>query len=265
MSVAQAVSNSIYARTYGFSDASDLSIERAIQGEQYFLGQCTLIWTNSRWTAQGLIAQGVSEDRIRVYPPACGVRDPGVVDREWSQRRILFIGVDWERKGGPLLVEAFRRVRRQLADARLTIIGCSPQVSDEGVEILGYLSKANPNEARLIEQALSNASVFCMPTHFDTTGIVFLESAMYGLPSIMLAGQGREEIFPSDTAIHVSEPCPDQLADVLIEMLNDPDRLASMGERARANVLEKHTWEETAKVVFSYLIEAVSAKTANGA
>lgn len=257
MSILQAVASPVYARTYGYEGFSDAWLERAVEGERIFLQHCALVWTNSKWTADGLVAQGVPNSRIRVYPPACGMRDPGPIARDWSRRRILFVGKDWKGKGGPLLLKAFRRVRDRFPDARLTIIGCSPRIREEGVQVLGLLNKGNPQQAEMIKRAYTEACVYCMPTLFDTTGIVFFEAAIYGLASVMLCGQGREEIFPPDTAVHLPEASSDLLADQLIQLLNDPQRLADMGNRARARVLRYHTWEVTAREVYGYIREAI--------
>src|SRR5690606_36913029 len=77
MSVTQAIENTVYARTYGLNEKNERPLTRAIEGELIFLERCALVWTNSRWTAKGLIAQGVPEAKIRVCPPACGLADPG--------------------------------------------------------------------------------------------------------------------------------------------------------------------------------------------
>ena len=55
----------------------------------------------------------------------------------YEARHVLFVGVEWERKGGPALVEGFLRAAKDYPDARLTIVGCSPAVSDPRINVVG--------------------------------------------------------------------------------------------------------------------------------
>jgi glycosyltransferase involved in cell wall biosynthesis len=93
----------------------------------------------------------------------------------FSSKNILFVGVDWERKGGPVLLDAFRRLRRSHPEARLAIVGCSPQVNEHGVEVVGRVSLTD------VAQFYRKASIFCLPTLNEPFGLVFLEAFSYGL------------------------------------------------------------------------------------
>lgn len=253
MSVAQAAADPIYSRSYGFRGVRDSMIERAIAGERMFLGECRIVWTNSAWTGDGIRAQGVPAQRVRVCPPACGLADPGPLAKDWRNHHILFVAADWEGKGGPLLIDALRKVREKLPDVRLTIAGCAPDIDLPNVEVVGFLHKDVPSELSRLLNAYRSATLFCMPTKFDTTGIVFFEAALYGMPSVMLAGQGREQIFPSDFVAQLGYPDPDLLAQMLIELLSDAPRLSSMGQYARKHVLEHHTWRATVPKIIQML------------
>jgi glycosyltransferase involved in cell wall biosynthesis len=259
MSIATAIEDPWYSKEYGFADYPSQIVARAIEGERRFLDACRLIWTNTPWTARGLVAQGVNASRIRTCPPACGMPDPGPVVRDWRHPHLLFVGEDWKRKGGPLLIEGFRILRESVPEAVLTIVGCTPAVSQAGVRILGPLDKRDPAQFELLCTAYREANLFCMPTLFDTTGIVFFEAAIYGIPLVMLVGQGREEIFPRSIAEHLDEPDPERLADILRELARSPDRAEDMGREARRFVLENHTWPVTAHRILEMLREAALA------
>lgn len=251
-----AVSLPEFAGSYGFDRLDDRTISRAIEGERAFLAACDVVWTNSPWTASAIEAQGVAPSAIAVHPPACGVPDPGTIDRDWSELHVVFIGKDWERKGGPLLVDAFARVAAQRPQATLTVIGCSPNVQQHGVRVLGYLDKDDPVQGPALRAALERATVFAMPSHWESLGIVYLEAAMYGLPVVMLTGQGREDLFPSDMAVALDDPDPDGLADALLALAADPDRMRAMGAAGRARVLEHHTWPRTADALVARIEQA---------
>ncbi len=257
ISVATAINTEIFARAYGFDGHNKRKIKEAIAGERYFLDRCSLVITNSEWTAEGLRQQGVNDGRLRIRTPAAGTEDPGVVERRWDECNILFVGIDWERKGGPLLLKAFDRVRRANPKAVLWIAGCKPSVRMKGVRVYGYLRKDVPRERELLNSLYSNATIFCMPTYWDSTGIVYMEAALWGLPVVMLKGQGREGIFPKSMAIHVERATASALAETLIELGKRPEVMAGMGKCGRQIVLENYTWP----VVAAKIVEDIKEIT----
>lgn len=256
ISVETALGADHFASTYGFAGVPDRLATRAIEGERRFLDACTLVWTNSTWTAEGLRRQGVGDDRLRICPPGCGMPDPGTVVRDWSRASILFVGKFWESKGGDLLLEAFRDLRRRRPDSTLTIIGCEPEVSEPGVEVLGFLDKGSTRDAAAIDRAFRRATVFCMPSHWESIGIVYMEAALYGLPVVMLAGQGREAVFPASMAVHVAWPDAELLSQELDSLTSDPERMQRLGADGRARVLAELTWPAVGRRVSGFVDEA---------
>ena len=244
-----------YAETYGFESGKDRYLERAMEGEKQFLETCDVVWTNSSWTAKTFAWAGIPEGKFWVQPPPCNCDDPGPIEREWAAPRILFIGKDWERKGGPLLVEAFKELRKEFSGARLIVIGCDPDVRDEGVEVLGYLDKSNEKDRLLIEQSLREATLFCMPSHWESTGIVYMEAALNGLPVVMLSGQDREGLFPHEMAIHLSSDNVEELAEVMVSLSKDPDRMKQIGDFGAEFVRDNYTLD--------VLAERISARIAH--
>src|SRR6266542_2418880 len=47
---------------------------------------------------------------------------------DYAQPNILFVGLDWLRKGGPDLMAAFELVREECPEAHLTIVGAGPEI-----------------------------------------------------------------------------------------------------------------------------------------
>jgi len=59
---------------------------------------------------------------------------------------ILFVGIDWKRKGGPTLLAGFDKVAAQFLHATLTIAGCAPELSHPLPEAAGAVVDFLPAE-----------------------------------------------------------------------------------------------------------------------
>lgn len=93
--------------------------------------------------------------------------------------KFLFVGKDFERKNGPLVVEAFKKLHKINPSYELYIAGPKDIVIEgEGIHNLGLLSF---NE--LIEY-FNLCDVFVMPSLFEAYGLVFNEALSFGLPCI---------------------------------------------------------------------------------
>jgi glycosyltransferase involved in cell wall biosynthesis len=97
---------------------------------------------------------------------------------DYAQPNILFVGLDWKRKGGPDMIAAFRIVREKIPSAALTIVGAEPAIELPDCHIVG---KVPPQE---LDRYYQNASVFCLPTHLEPFGIVFVEAMTTRLPIV---------------------------------------------------------------------------------
>ena len=153
------------------------------------------------------------------------------------------MGKDWERKNGPAVVRAFERLRADIPEARLDLVGGHPPVDSPGVTGHGVMRLDDPVERGRLDQLFSRATCFVMPSLFEPFGLVFAEASAAGVPSIgttvggcadLLEGCGRV-IDPSD-----EEALLAAMAELAVPAV--AERLGlSARERAKA-----FTWAEVA-------------------
>ncbi len=156
----------------------------------------------------------------------------------YSNKRLLFVGVDWERKGGPHLVESFKQVREKHPDATLTVVGCSPNVNQPGVEIVGRVPREEVG--RYYEQA----SVFCMPTTREPFGIVFLEAMYKKLPVVATdIGAIPDLITDGENGFTVPTGDVDGLAQHIITLLDSPSMCRAFGKRGYQVASQEYSWD----------------------
>ncbi len=233
-----AIEDPVYSKYYGFADSREPDARDAIAMEAEFLDHCDLIWTNTAYTANLFLPRFRS--KIQVLTPGVKI---DFEPKDWKTRtppEILFIGRNWEGKGGPLLLAAVRLLQQRKYDVRLTIIGCSPQISDANVEVLGRLRMDRSSERDVFQARLQSACVFCMPSYFETTGMVFLEAACCNLPVVMLRIPQTDEIFPGEFFCKVEEPDPEFLADAIEPFVADFSLAREAGVKAGAYARAKH-------------------------
>ena len=113
-----------------------------------------------------------------------------------GQLRILFSGVEWERKGGDIAVETVRLLREKGIDAILHIVGINelPLYCRNFVYIVnhGFLDKNDAIDYQKYIDILKNSHVFLLPTQAECAGIVFCEASGFGIPSYTYATGGTE-------------------------------------------------------------------------
>jgi glycosyltransferase involved in cell wall biosynthesis len=179
--------------------------------------------------------------------------DDGIA--RYARRNILFVGVEWERKGGPDLIEAFARVRERLHDATLTIVGCRPEVCVAGVEVIGRVPLAE------VEGFFRRASCFCMPSRLEPFGIVFVEAAHFALPVVATTvGDIADVVQEGETGHLVAPSDPEALAAALIATLEDAETCRRMG-RASAALAVDLTWAKVAERIAAHLPGVAIAET----
>lgn len=214
-----------------------------------------MVFTMSRNISRSLISEyGCPPQRVKCVYAGSNVSaevSASIDNSRFSAKNILFVGVEWERKGGPVLLEAFRLLRRAHPEARLTIVGCAPQIREPGVYIEGRVPLAE------VPKYYRSASVFCLPTLNEPFGLVFLEAASFGLPVVATRIGAIPEIVADGKSGYLVEPQnPAELAARLGDLLRDPRRAEQLGAYGREWVSRRYSWEETGNRLCAHIKRA---------
>ncbi|HZW11191.1 MAG TPA: glycosyltransferase family 4 protein [Phycisphaerales bacterium] len=236
------------AGRFGFEGFTDRQAEQAMEAQRRIMSTAAHVFTLSRWTAESVIADcGVPGRLVTVVHAGSNLAIPEDLHEARRPREILFVGIDWERKGGPLLLEAFRIVRDALPDATLTIVGCRPAIDEPGVRIEGFLSRSAPDEFVRLARCYARAACFCLPALFDPFPNVIIEAASVGLPTVALDSGSRREAIDDGVTGRLTpiaaEPSARLLAEDLIAVIADEERCLAMGRAAKRRADDLFTWE----------------------
>lgn len=205
------------------------------------LQNATIIFTASDCTRNSIINDyGIDEEKVVTTYYGANIEELPSFEKDYSNKIILFVGIDFERKGGSTLVKAFKEVKKEVIDAKLVIVGSTPPINDEDIIVKGHINR-NDNE---LLQLYKDASIFAMPSVSEPFGIVFLEAMAYKMPCIGTTVDAMPEIIKDGkTGFLVPPNDYKQLADKLILLLEDENLMKEMGEQGRKRMEKYFTWD----------------------
>jgi glycosyltransferase involved in cell wall biosynthesis len=170
--------------------------------------------------------------------------------------RILFVGGDLYRKGGELLLEAFRRLPP--GSAELALVTRTPLAPAEGLRIYHDLQ---PNSAELIA-LYQSSQVFVLPTYAEAFGIAAVEASAAGLAVIASRVGGLTDIVQDgETGFLIPPGDGDSLAERLARLVKDPSLRQRFGRAARARAEARFDARKNAARLANILQEVIIGET----
>ena len=177
-----------------YSNLPNYQVRNGNELESTAFANCKHIICTTKWAGKSaIIDYGVDENKVSIVPLGANLthcnslEDIRIFNSAKSNEKIklLFVGVDWEKKGGDLLLEIFRYLIKISNKYELNIVGSQPSIIPEikNVTFHGFLRKSNKEEAQKLENLYKNSHYFILPTKAEAFGIVFCEANSYGLPA----------------------------------------------------------------------------------
>ena len=240
------------------------TLERRAVSQLRGYRESAAVFTMSLWLREFLVREcGLPREKVHAVGGGINVNAALIRPGQREGRRILFVGRNFERKGGPLVVQAFGILRKKyLSEAELYLAGATeadirtalrereilPEASDwQKIHLLGDLGTD-----RLAEY-YNLCDVFCMPSYFEAYGLVFAEALAYGLPCI---GRNKfampEFIEDGCTGKLFSGEDPERLAEDLWELLQNPKYREEVAGR-REWYLREYSWNRVVQRICSVM------------
>lgn len=220
----------------------------------------------SESTRDDLVERGVPAEQIRVIHPGVDIvayRPLPGLDRT-AHPSFLYVGRLKRYKAVSHLIEALAIARRARADLRLDIAGTGDDrarlealardlgVAD-AVRFHGFVS--HEDKLRLLRTTWANL----FPSVKEGWGITIVEAAACGTPSLASNSPGlRDSVRDGLTGLLVPHGDLQAWAGRLLELAEDPARVAALGRAARAHA-EGLTWDRAADQTEQHLAELVAA------
>lgn len=201
--------------------------------DAFCLRQGTILTPWSKWAARSLVTDcGVPEHRVQVLPPGIDLARWSRLARvrtEGEPVRLLFVGGDFARKGGDLLLDVFSRRFQDRCELHLVTRNAIPE--RRGVHVYRDFGPNDPG----LRALYARCDVFVLPTRADcfslasleamATGLPVITTAVGGIPEIVAEGLSGFLIAPNDGAVLA------QRLDALITSENLRTRMGLEGRR----------------------------------
>ena len=245
--------------------------------QRRFYTRARRLLTITRFTRQVLVGKGVDPEKVKVVH--LGVVLPAGVEEtragaparhpEWQGRPLLLtVGRLVKQKGHRLLLQAMRQVADRVPQVLHLIVGDGPeqpalarQIEDLGlgdnVLLLGRVSEETLRDCYALAWAFALTS-HEVKSYVEGMGLVFLEAASWGVPSVGTRHGGiPEAILDGQTGFLVDPAQPTQLAARLSYLLEDRERSRQLGLAAQAHVAANFNVERMAAQSEAHLREVV--------
>ncbi len=147
---------------------------------------------SSEWAARSAIDfYNVSPEKIHVIPFGPNVdnvpsKESALKQKDRETCKLLFIGVEWDRKGGKVAFDALIALKKLGLKTTLTVLGCVPpeEFRDDDLTIISFLNKNILEESQRFNSLFEESHFFILPTKQECFGVVFCEASAFGLPSL---------------------------------------------------------------------------------
>jgi glycosyltransferase involved in cell wall biosynthesis len=189
--------------------------------------QADLVFTPTALIAEGLAAEGIDPNKIRIFGRGVDTRRFDPSRRSWFARRaltraadtVLVLGVARlsNETGSDRLIDAVNTVARDGHKVRLAIVGDGPARAALEAKLEHSQHKLlGPMVGPRLAAVFASADIFCLPSTTETLGQVALEAQASGIPTIVPRDTAlAEQVIDGVTGIHAESASAE---DILVRL-----------------------------------------------
>lgn len=243
----------------GRSPYSGKQLKAWLAREKLVYENAAHICARSELVQESIIGQyGIDPSKLSVVGGGANVTPNG--DFEFKTRSgsptILFIGKEYYRKGGDLLLKAFERIRSQIPDARLVMVTSASIDAVEGVQFIKPCWRED-----VIAELFRKADVFVLPSRLETWGDVIVEAMAFGVPCVVTRNDAMPEIIDHEvTGLVVEKEDADAIAFWTTRLLEDQEMRQRLSENARRRYVDQFAWTVVANRIGD-VIESIASQS----
>lgn len=238
--------------------------------ESLSLEKARVIIESSEWAKLSVINDySITEEKVNTISFGANLPDlyenRSIKEKLSTNINILFIGVDYERKGVKKAIEIVEYINSQNDGmCNLHLVGISDEYNEESEHVFfhGKLRKDVKIEFDKLIELFNSSTIFILPTVADATPIVFAEACQFGLPIISHNTGGISTFVKEGINGHLFslQSTPVEVGEKILELLNDKEKLQRFSKQARIMYEEEFNWGSWLKS-FDNIIRNMGDKT----
>ena len=218
---------------------------------------------------------GVPARRMAVVPfganlieaPAQAEVEGWIAARRRDPLRLLFLGKEWKRKGGPEALALIHALRARGLPATLDIVGCEPALGagDRALtRVHGFIDHSAPDGRKKFHALLREAHVLLFLSQAEAYGIALCEAAAFGVPAYATRVGGIPTIVRHGVTGWLSATpfSRDDAAETLAAAWRSPDQYRRIALAARADYDARLNWRAAGRSLQTHIEHALSRRTA---
>lgn len=174
-----------------FSNLLSFNKNQILVLEKMAMDNASAIVLSSTWAANSASGEILkqSKEKVHIVEFGANIDERDIISTKriiTDTIEILFLGVDWERKGGDKAVEAVKWLNENGIKTNLHIVGINelPEKYQKigFIKNYGFLNKNNTDDYNRLVDILSKMNCMLLPTKAECAGIAFAESSANGIP-----------------------------------------------------------------------------------
>ena len=248
-----------------YTHLSRRSIREIYAIEQRQFKKVRAVIMSSEWAARSAI-EDYQVDPEHVYNFSLGANLDTVPAREIADTRklsgtckLLFIGVEWERKGGDIAYETLLKLEEMGIETELLVCGCAPPVgvTHPRLTVFPFLDKNDERQAREIEKLYAMSDFLILPTRADCVPNAILEANAFGLPVITTDTGGIASVICNGENGYMLPLAArgNEYADLIANIYRDKQRYLRMVQSSWAAFEERLNWDAWGRRVHDILVK----------
>jgi glycosyltransferase involved in cell wall biosynthesis len=194
--------------------------------------------------------------------------------------RILFVGRFDRHKGGETMIDAFRLVLSQRPAARLDFVGPDDGFVDNSGRTWSFKDylqqKLTQSEQggitfhgmqgrKIISALRRKAMVTVVPSRYETFGIAAAEAMAAGSPLVVCNGGALKEVVADHLTARVARAGDSaDVAQKVLELLNDPSQAAALGRQAAISATERFAPDVVARQTAEFYLKLICSQSHAG-
>jgi glycosyltransferase involved in cell wall biosynthesis len=226
-----------------------------------------LFWTDAQSTANELIERGIPKKNCLAIPCPVTLKDDYLKNQKNKclTPTYIFVSRVVQMKGIEEVIKSFSFILKEQPNAQLWIVGSGDEkyinilenmINDYGetgkVKFWGKVCEDKKYELMSQAHLLLHASVK------EGWGLVVLEAAAFGTPSVVYNVQGlKDVVVDSETGIIIKDNSPQNMAAEAIKLVSDKKRYMKLQENCRLRVND-FTWDKSASQSLRFLKQAIN-------